>query len=351
MKISSRPFLLATLTAGALWNASPAYSQANQPIVPVGELQEQKAYAIPIKNIPAHLMAWWINPSDQPRPAESGALDFDKPVQPRPAETTGRPRRTGAFALPEGVKKIVADDENKTLLVFGTKEGVENLRKTVVFLDQPRRSVELEVRVLAATHNELRANGFDLSPLRSPHMPGTPIQPQPEPVPLGFYRGPFSTALTTAQQAGLNVFTAPAKTIINNMPGEIEISRSRPASEEMQNAAKTLSNLENAAMEVRSTLAFTLTPTINNDNTVTVLANIAGRTQLTRKDSTFMLFAKPDKYQVIANIKDGETIALGGITANLASEFATPENQQTARTKPSELVVILTAHIVPLPVQ
>jgi len=58
---------------------------------------------------------------------------------------------------------IEVDGRSNTLIVTDVKENIEAIRQLVVILDQPEPQVEIETRIVIATHNFSRDMGAQLS--------------------------------------------------------------------------------------------------------------------------------------------------------------------------------------------
>ena len=145
MRFSRRAFFV----AGALFCAASSVLRADQApvslpsIVPApGAIPKPQSQPNPLRkrqahvrilNVPVRVMAWWLDPENNPAPLDFGlATQGEQPKA--PAEN---PLKNKPFRLPEGVDRIIAIDPQNVLLIFGTEEGIRQLKDTIAFLDQP----------------------------------------------------------------------------------------------------------------------------------------------------------------------------------------------------------------------
>ena len=319
MKVSL-VFALVGALGGAVWAQPKPVKEA--PVLAPLEQPVPGTYSIPIRNVKASLMAWWLDPANHEMPIELGPA--------APKETVSAPQRKGVFQLPDGVTRIVAIDPQNTLLVFGTPEGAERLRATIAFLDRPLRQVEIEAQFVQVNTTDLGVFGLDAKTESK--------TPQPNRM-TGFVRGNFSARLAALVNAGkAKILSSPRVTAINNLTASLSQSTRTPVEIGVRDTTGILrpfedaNSLEGAPLFVRSEMKLEVTPTINNDDTVTLLMDSG----ITRNLMTNESIAAPDikkdsSLKTVVNIRDGETIALGGV--------ASPQTNMT-------IVMLVTARIV-----
>ena len=100
---------------------------------------------IRLRHVSASLMAFWLDPKNNPAPLEMpipGGAIFDSTPAP-------------AFLLPAGVERIIALEGSKSLVVLGTEVGVKHLQTIVAFLDKPIREIEIEVQIAEIPQEKL----------------------------------------------------------------------------------------------------------------------------------------------------------------------------------------------------
>ncbi len=318
MKVSL-VFALVGALGGAVWAQPKPVKEA--PVLAPLEQPVSRTYSFPIRNVKASLMAWWLDPANHEMPIELR--------QAAPKTTRSTPPDKG-FQLPDGVTRIVAIDPQNTLLVFGTPEGAERLRATIAFLDRPLRQVEIEAQFVQVNTTDLGVFGLDAKTESN--------TPQPNRM-IGFVRGNFSARLAALVKAGkTKILSSPRVTAINNLTASLSQSTRTPVEIGVRDTTGILrpfedaNSLKGAPLFVRSEMKLEVTPTINNDDTVTLLMDSG----ITRNLMTNESIAAPDikkdsSLKTVVNIRDGETIALGGV--------ASPQTNMT-------IVMLVTARIV-----
>lgn len=108
------------------------------------DFHSKHTYQLRLKYVKPSVMAFWLDPKNHEVPPElqqvipgtSNLKQGDVLVVPSPLSSR--------FRLPAGVDRVVAVDPQNALLVFGTPEGLAQLRMMVAFLDRPTRSVEFD---------------------------------------------------------------------------------------------------------------------------------------------------------------------------------------------------------------
>ncbi|RYX81831.1 hypothetical protein EON83_22455 [bacterium] len=219
--------------------------------------------------------------------------------------------------MPEGVTRIVAVDPQNALLVFGTPEGAAKLANTIRFLDRPLRQVEIEAQFLSISTSDASNYGFDFSTSRGNFSASsTGNAASSGGLQLGFFRGNFDARIAASVASGkAKVLTAPRVTAINNLTASLTQVTQIPI---RLNTNTTIANngIANQNSEslffISTTIGLQVTPTINNDDTVTVLMQPTLTTAGTPNSDGDQTFTQ-QTVQTIANVRDGETIALGGL--------------------------------------
>lgn len=336
MKISKSCVVGGALVLLGLCSDSAVWAQTGGPAAPTGGQMapagttEKRTYQLRLRNIKPSLMAFWLDPQSHQVPVEVGA-------PPRLKGPADAPSKSGVFRLPAGVDRIVAIDPQDALLVFGTAEGVAQLRETVEFLDRPLRQVEIEAQFVSIKAEDVAAFGIDFTTARGNFntnaagtQPGSASKPG---VQLGFVRSNFQATLTALQAAGrVKVISAPRVTAFNNFPASTESAISSPVVIGTQDKeghfrpfyGQTSEGQPTPPLMAGTSVHLEMTPTINNDNTVTVALTLDRRLQLSsggpaREPTTLQTL---NGLVTIANVRDGETIALGGFDPDFVTAFS-----------------------------
>lgn len=225
----------------------------------------------------------------------------------------------GVFQLPEGVDRVVAIDPQNALLVFGTDEGVRELQDTIAFLDRPLRQVEIEAQFVTVSTADSRDFGIDFQTAQgnfNASNSGFASDTTQGSFQLGFVRGNFQatlSALVTRNRA--KIITSPRVTAINNLTAELTSSVDRPilltTAVQGGGIGGGTAQGENLVY-ITTSIGLVVTPTINNDDTVTVLMEPFLEAQTVLADIDAPLVTR-QSVRTIANVRDGDVIALGGL--------------------------------------
>lgn len=273
----------------------------------------------------------------------------------------------GIFQLPTGVTRIVAIDPQNALLVeFTDVAGLQELQDTIAFLDRPLRQVEIEAQFVTVSTGDSRSFGIDFSTSRGNfNVNNAGFAPQVSSsapgLTVGFVKGNFQAQINSlVNKNRAKVITAPRVTAINNLTASLQSTTSSPLilSSSSSGIGGQVGQSQNL-IYITTTIGLTVTPTINNDDTVTVLMQPQFSSQ---NPSGVPGVAAPAISQqtldTIANVRDGETIALGGLKTRNTSRgqskipligdlplIGSLFRTRGATDQDSELIIFLTARI------
>ena len=284
-------------------------------------LDEANWRAIRVQNVPPSLIAFQLDPVHNKMPA---FVNVPYTVPPKYAANYKEPEGVkGPFALPN-VVQLAASDERNLLFVAGANAAqIAQLQELVDILDQPLRQVELEARLVELSVTQLKEFGIEFNGA-TPDAPKTQM-PIKGAFQVGFVRNNFQKRLDEMVAAGTVTIVSTAPLTLTNNGGQAVSLRSGP----IDNTGDNQNKMPLATKAGNDTI-ITLTPTINGDDTITVLMNI----------STLPQNFNQSGLETIANVRNGDTIALSGLNRSLASLFgATQANAERA------IVVFLTARI------
>ena len=257
-------------------------------------LDEATWHAISVKNVPPSLIAWQLDSARNPLPAFMN-VPYTPPTK-YAADYKASARAKGPFDLPDGVQ-LAASDERNLLFVAGADAAqIAQLQASVAVLDQPQQQVELEAQFVELPAKD--AEQFGLA--RDAATPGAsdPKSSETGAVQIGFVRGDFQKRVDELVKSGKAtlVSTQPQK-IINNTGLAVSLS-----SGPIDNTGANQNKLPPAPKDGNDTI-ITLTPTLNGDDTITVLMNLA----------TLPENVNSSGLTTIANVRDGQTVALTGL--------------------------------------
>jgi type II secretory pathway component GspD/PulD (secretin) len=225
----------------------------------------------------------------------------------------------GLFDLTEqGVESIIAVDPQNTLLVYATEEGYNRLNNIVQLLDRPLRQVEIEAQFVQVSATSARAFGIDFSSSNGPFTVngGAAGPAESGGLSIGFVRNNFRATLNAlVNQNRAKIVTAPRVTAINNLTATLQSSFNQPIL--LTNTTTGIGGQvgQNTNITyITTTTGLTVTPTINNDDTITVVMQPQVSTpQLITLGGQQVPQITQQVVQTVANVKDGDTIVLGGL--------------------------------------
>ena len=268
----------------------------------------------------------------------------------------------GSFELPGDIEQIVSvDPQNVILVAGGSDEDFRRLGELIAVLDQPLRQVEIEAQFVELRSQDARTFGIDFSTSRGnfdASTTGFASAPVPGSFALGFVRNNFSARLNTLiANNRAKIITAPRVTAINNLTASLISNETRPLilTQVSQNIGGQQAQGQNLLF-IQSQTSLNVTPTINGDDTITVLM----QPQVTTFDGSGGLANRTTRaLQTVANVRDGDTIALGGLKniSNSRNDYKVPLlgdipligglfRSKTLNESESELIIFLTARII-----
>ena len=220
----------------------------------------------------------------------------------------------GFFILPGDTEQIVPVDAQKLLLVkSGDDEDFRRLQELVKILDQPQRQIELEAKVVEMSPADAKTFGIDFAPQPNESKDAeasaaTNLAPQ-----IGFVRNNHTARLNAlVADNRAKVFSAPPATLSNNTLGKIPLSSTIVVvnPNEAPRPLQFFTSLKGQTLNV--------VPTINGDDTISLHLDVIREPQNTGEtaDETATTF--------VANLRDGDTIALSGLRASIFSREKTP---------------------------
>lgn len=303
-------------------NARPQNAQPPMARLQIAPDQRKRMQQIRVRNVPPSLMANWIDPAHHSVPFQFAAsAPFKTPLV-----------SPSALALPAGIDSIVAIDPQNAILVFGTDEGVKEISDTIAFLDRPLRQIELEIRFVQIEPGEIGAFGIETKERDA----GKESQ-------IGFVRADYQTTLARlVGEKKAVIISAPRVTAINNLQASVGTFHTLPGTlglrDETGRFTKILPGADRISIETR----VNVTPTINNDNTVTVLMSTSSALKIAGKPGQDQVLS-PQKggLESIFNVRDGDTVALSGFSQPLL-----PGVEKTAEDQAPNLLIFVTSRIV-----
>jgi type II secretory pathway component GspD/PulD (secretin) len=346
--------------------ATLAQAQAPRSTVIIKNNTHQLQY-IRVRNLMPSMMAWWLDPKRHPEPQQylmsrrnlELSSAFVSNARGARSATSPNIKQEGSIGLPEGVEFVVPQDEQNTLMVYGTTEGLAQLQDVVSFLDRPLRQIEVTTKLVemsAKTAGELGWIARDQAVAPTPQAENVSLVKN-EKVSLIFAQNNIHSriqALVAEKKA--NVRKGLGIAAINNLTARLGMTIAQPAALGVKEGDnfKPLLDPESATTPfyLTTTSSLSATPTINNDGTITLLLQPSKDLRISREpaghsiEENSIFVKRLAGVQSVVNIKDGQTIILHGLPRTL---FA-PDNRLPLDSTPfadNQVFLLVTARIVP----
>lgn len=320
----------AALCGGMCYVAGTCVAQTQvAPQLPIsaGDAKEDKiTREIVIKNVLPSVMAWWLDPKNHPTPVQ-----FQTAEHPKSADINAALEPVSAWL--QGVDRLIAIDPQNILLVSGTPAGVAEIKKMVAFFDKPLRHVEVQAQFVTVQPQKLGEFGIQFGDSNAvPNGDTSRMQ-------LGFVRSNFQATLSKlVAQNQAKIITAPRVTAINNLTANLDSFSPLPGTLGLKDEAGKFTSLGSS---IGTHLHLGVTPTINNDDTVTILMSTAITLQLSGDTGKNFISAPDPGVESIINARDGDTIALVGYKPRFL-----PAPNSEPQTSVPNLVIFVTTRIV-----
>lgn len=229
----------------------------------------------------------------------------------------------GDTHLPAGTTDLTYNPATNELIFRGTAAAYDELLQILSQIDKAPKQVTVKVEFITTTQSLDRALGIDWNYERAGIFAGVApgyFAASSDPVFLNYATGNVSIRLRALLQNGNGrVVTAPVVRTLNNQLASITAGQNTVifATQQVVSAGGTVSSTT-VPIPITIQSFLQVRPRINGDNTITMtlapqIQNISGiRTGpdgSTFPESTFQ------GVNVAIRVKDGETIALGGLTA------------------------------------
>jgi general secretion pathway protein D len=240
----------------------------------------------------------------------------------------------GQGLIPDTITHITFDPTDNSLVVTGTNEDdINKLQNIIAQFDVRPRQVQIKVEFITTTENLDQSLGYNINYSRGTviaGMAGTDFLRASDPVFLTYASGDAVFRLRTrlAQGEG-RVVTAPIVRTMNNTPASVfAITQDWILTSQttVSNGA-VITTVNPIALQLGTGLS--VTPRINADNTITMglspqVTSVTGTRQVSSSGSSFELpIQTSELVQVVVNVKDKETIVLGGLNAESTNSTTT----------------------------
>ena len=288
------------------------------------------------------------------------------------------PSGSGTVALPAGVDNIIAIDAQNLLLVRGTDEGIDRIREIISYLDRPIPQVEIEAQFVQLSNSDINQFGISFqstAPATTTTVPplngttgGTTTDSNGFAnggINVRIVRGDVAAAITAVVNSGRGrVVNAPRVTTFNNLTAQFINSFSTtvpvprtifvPGSIGTTNGAIT----DTVFVTVSSGTVLTVIPTVNRDGTITISLQPSVTSTSLNARTPFPDLAT-QQINTSANIKDGDTLAIGGFRSETKNNsrgrvpffggipiIGALFRSRNKTTSDTELIIFVTARVV-----
>jgi general secretion pathway protein D len=231
---------------------------------------------------------------------------------------TGLP---GQGIMPPGITRVMYDPTDNSLIVQGDDAAIRELELLIAQFDVAPKQVIIKVEFITTSTSLDRALGIDWFYQRGSVFagvrPGT-FARAADPIFLNYATGNISTRLRTLLTEGWGrTVTSPLVRTLNNQTASIANSVQTTIFINTVTSGPGGIIITPNPVPLQAVTFLTVTPRINGDQTITVFLNpsLQGFGQLKRgPDGQEIPDILNQQIQVVARVRNGETIALGGLT-------------------------------------
>lgn len=227
----------------------------------------------------------------------------------------------GQGLVPASIDFISYDPTDNSIVVRGTEEDIAELQRYISLFDVAPRQVEIKVEFITTTDSLDKSIGFDFLYSRGTILAGTApgtFARATDPVFLNYATGNVTSRMRTLLQEGRGkVVSSPILRTLNNQPASINSSITSWVFINNSFISNGTVVTQSTPIQLPAQTQLTVAPRINDDNTITVflqpqIQSFVGTTR--GPDGNELPNISNQAISVVARVKNGETIALGGLT-------------------------------------
>ncbi len=234
---------------------------------------------------------------------------------------------TSQILVPENLDGIVANDIDNSLIVRGTPESIEYIRRILRFLDIAPKQVLIRAEFITVTRNDAEKFGIDWNLARVNLQTGTAgLADRSAPIFVNYASGNLVANLRALLSEGRGrVVNAPIVVTQNNSPATVVFSTTDYIEQQFvvfNQAGQPTTFTQPVPIPVPTQL--TVTPRVNADGTITLslfpqISTVGrvrvGARDLPRFDTQFVF--------TVRRIRNGETMVLGGLVTRSDNSVST----------------------------
>jgi len=240
----------------------------------------------------------------------------------------------GQGLVPDTIDHITYDPTDNSLIVRGTsEEDINTLQNIIAQFDVRPRQVQIKVEFITTSENLDKSLGYNVNYSRGTviaGMAGQDFLRAADPVFLTYASGDAVFRLRTRLADGNGrVVTAPVIRTMNNTPATVFAFTNdwilTATTTQNNNGILTTVNPQQLTLGT----GLSVTPRINGDNTITMgltpsVTSVVATRQVTSSGTSFELpITAQQAVSVVVNVKDKETIVLGGMTTESTNTTTT----------------------------
>ena len=241
----------------------------------------------------------------------------------------------GTGLVPDTIDHITYDPTDNSLVVRGSsEEDINTLQNIIAQFDVRPRQVQIKVEFITTAENLDQSLGYNINYSRGTVIAGMAAQDflrGSDPVFLTYATGDAVFRLRTRLADGQGrVVTAPIIRTMNNTPASVFAFTNDwilTSTTVATGGGGVVTSVNPQALTLGTGL--TVTPRINQDNTITMgltpsVQSVVGTRQVTSQGTSFELpITASQSVSVVVNVKDRETIVLGGLNTESTNSTTT----------------------------
>lgn len=227
----------------------------------------------------------------------------------------------GTGLVPNSIDFISYDPTDNSIVVRGSEEDIAELQRYISLFDVAPRQVEIKVEFITTTDSLDKSIGFDFLYSRGTLLAGTApgtFARASDPVFLNYATGNVTSRMRTLLQEGKGkVVQSPILRTLNNQPATLQSSIQSWVFINNSFISNGTVVTQSTPLQIPAQTFLQIAPRINDDNTITVYLNpqIQSFVGTTRgPDGNELPNISSQSINVVARVKNGETIVLGGLT-------------------------------------
>lgn len=224
--------------------------------------------------------------------------------------------------IPDGIDVIFPYQEDNSLLVRGEPDSIDELKNIIALLDVPVKQVSIKAEFVTVSVNDLAGFGFNwsitnLNSSLASDIGGGMGSSGPT-LTLAVAQGNVEATLNALkQQSRARTIQAPLISTLNNVPAQIQTSRSYPIFQPSVVTSGTSSNIVTySAQYVTASTQLQVIPRVNRDGSVTVqiYPQVQDFGEIVEGPNNIQLpTVNSQALSTVRRVKSGDSIVLGGL--------------------------------------